>query len=908
MVCSILSVSLYAFAGMALTAGAQTTAPNEWTWVGGNNYVNNPSAAPGVYGTLGTPAAGNIPGARDSAATWTDSSGNFWLFGGKGTDAKGNFGYLNDLWEFQPSTQEWTWIGGSSTLPASCAGSTTVACGQPGVYGTLGSAAAANVPGGRNAASYWTDSSGNFWLFGGGGFDAEQNPGGLNDLWEFNPTTKEWAWMGGSSTLPASCAGSTTTVCGQPGVYGTLGSAAAANIPSSRICAANWIDKTRKLWMYGGQGLDGQGNFGQLDDLWEFDPTIQQWTWMGGSSTLPAACATSANNGLCGWPAVYGTLGVPATGISPGSRVAAAGWTDRNGNFWLFGGIGSVFWEERDFSEIDQYDLWEFNPSTQQWAWMSGNSTSICGESSSEDWCGQDGIFGTQGTPAMANIPPSLDTAMPWTDTTGNLWLFGGSQSSTTNGYGFLCNDLWVFEPAANEWAWMNGVAPSPVLTCNQAQGSYGVLGTPAAENVPSGRIGAATWTDSSGNLWLFGGYGLYTNILSGGDLNDLWIYEPAAPAPEPSFEIIASPNPINIGAMGAGTTMVSVLVAGGFNSPVTLTATPATCNGVTCITGSFSPATITGAGSSTLTISFTGAAVLMAGPIPLTITATGGGISQSIQVIVDVTIVGQISAPTFSVPAGTYTTPQTVSITDTSILLNHEGGVGEFIYYSLDGTTPTASSAVYVNPITVSSTATLKAIAMDVFFNQSAVSSATYTIVTGSFSITGTAVSVAPGATTGNTSTITLTPSGGFTGVVSLSCAITPTAASDPATCSMPASATISSSGAQTVTLTVNTTPATVALNRNRRFFRPLAGGTALACILLVGIPARRRRWWSILAMLALLFAVVGGALGCGGGSNGGAGGGGGNPGTTPGTYVITVTGTSGAITQTGTVSLVVQ
>jgi N-acetylneuraminic acid mutarotase len=905
MLWSILFVFLNAFAGMALTAGAQTTAPNEWTWVGGNNYVNNPNAAPGVYGTLGTPAASNIPGARDSAATWTDSSGNFWLFGGEGADAKGNFGWLNDLWEFQPSTQQWTWIGGSSTVPASCAGSTTVPCGQPGVYGTLGSAAAANVPGGRSTASYWTDSRGNFWLFGGGGFDADQNPGGLNDLWEFNPTTKQWTWMAGSSTMPASCAGSTTGACGQPGIYGTLGSAAAANIPGSRISATNWTDKTGKLWIYGGQGLDGQGNFGQLDDLWEFDPTTQQWTWMGGSSALPAACATSAINYHCGWPADYGTLGVSAPGISPGSRVAAAGWTDRNGNFWLFGGIGSVFWETYDFSWIDQYDLWEYNPSTQQWAWMSGNSTLICGGNSLQAPCGQNGIYGTEGTPAISNIPTSVDGAMTWIDPTGNLWLFGGSQSYTTDGSGGLCNDLWVFEPAANEWAWMDGVAPYLGSPCSQAAGSYGVLGTSDAANTPSGRTGAASWTDSSGNLWLFGGSGLYINILSGGDLNDLWVYQPVAPAPEPSFEIIASPNPVNIGAMGAGaptvttgTTTVKILVAGGFDSPVTLTATSVECNEVTCITGSFSPATVTGAGSSTLTISVTGSAVSVARLIDLPITATGGGITQYILVSVNVTTPG-IPAPIFSVPSGSYSTPQTVSITDKN---NH---FIQFVYYTLDGTTPTVNSPVYVNPITVASTTTLKAFQMDVFLDQSAVSSATYTIVPGSFSITGTAVSVAPGATTGNTSTITLTPSGGFNGLISLSCAITPRAASDPATCSMPASATISSSATQTVTLTVNTTPATSALNRKRRFFRPLAGGTALACILLVGIPARRRRRWSILAMLVLLFAVVGGALGCGGGGNGG---GGGNPGTTPGTYVITVTGTSGPITQTGTVSLTVQ
>jgi hypothetical protein len=106
-----------------------------------------------------------------------------------------------------------------------------------------------------------------------------------------------------------------------------------------------------------------------------------------------------------------------------------------------------------------------------------------------------------------------------------------------------------------------------------------------------------------------------------------------------------------------------------------------------------------------------------------------------------------------------------------------------------------------------------------------------------------------------------------------------------------------------------VNTTAASSALNEAGRSFQPFVGGTTLACIVLIGIPARRRRWWSTLGVLVLLFYIVGGALGCGGGAprGGGGGGGGGNTGTTPGSYVITVTGTSGAITKTGTVSLAV-
>jgi hypothetical protein len=41
------------------------------------------------------------PGGK--AVAWTDSSGNFWLFGGDGYDSAAvSDGLLNDLWRYQP--------------------------------------------------------------------------------------------------------------------------------------------------------------------------------------------------------------------------------------------------------------------------------------------------------------------------------------------------------------------------------------------------------------------------------------------------------------------------------------------------------------------------------------------------------------------------------------------------------------------------------------------------------------------------------------------------------------------------------------------------------------------------------------------------------------------------------------
>jgi hypothetical protein len=178
--------------------------------------------------------------------------------------------------------------------------------------------------------------------------------------------------------------------------------------------------------------------------------------------------------------------------------------------------------------------------------------------------------------------------------------------------------------------------------------------------------------------------------------------------------------------------------------------------------------------------------------------------------------------------------------------------------------------------------------------------------------------IAVSPGATTGTGSTISVTGSGGFAGAVALTCAVSPAAASDPATCSLsPASVTISGATAQTSALTVVTTAASSAA-----LVRPKAGGVpwyaaagaALACVLFFGIPVRRRSWQTLLGMLILLASVSAFVVGCGGnrgsGGTGGSGGGGStpaNPGTTAGPYKVTVTGTSGSIVETVTVTVTV-
>ena len=139
---------------------------NEWTWINGGNTIENN----GVYGTQGIAAVNNKPGARDAGVSWKDKSGNLWLFGGIGFSESGPYGYVNDLWKYDLSLKQWTWVNGDKTA------------GSYGVYGTQGTPSVNNKPGARAAAVSWTDKVGNFWLLGGDGFAASGSLNELNDL------------------------------------------------------------------------------------------------------------------------------------------------------------------------------------------------------------------------------------------------------------------------------------------------------------------------------------------------------------------------------------------------------------------------------------------------------------------------------------------------------------------------------------------------------------------------------------------------------------------------------------------------------------------------------------------------------------------------------------------------------
>jgi len=461
--------------------------PRAWTWASGSSMT----AAAGVYGGV-TPATvtaspNNVPGARRSAVSWTDSLGNLWLFGGFGFDGAANgFGLFNDLWKYNPNSLLWTWVSGSSIS------------GAPNIYGGATPASVtpspSNTPGARSSAISWIDSTDRLWLFGG---QQDEGAGPRNDLWRFDPITALWTWVSGANTSNAFGAyGGTTpeTAVASPN-----------NVPGARTLAVSWTDAAGNLWLFGGFGFGASGVNANLNDLWRYSPSTNLWTWVNGSS------ATNA-------PGIYGgttpATVVPSPSNAPGARRSSISWMDTFGNLWLFGGSGVD--ANGTFGELN--DLWRYTPSTNRWTWISGSNTT-----------GARGIYGgatpSTATPSSSNTPGARSRGVSWTRSirvvTGTgaslraeLWLFGGLGTDSANAVGNL-NDLWKFNTSTNLWTWVSG------SNLRNDPGSYGSKGNPATTNVPGARTEGVAWRDPAGDLWIFGGLG------SSSYLNELWKFTP---------------------------------------------------------------------------------------------------------------------------------------------------------------------------------------------------------------------------------------------------------------------------------------------------------------------------------------------------------------------------------------------
>lgn len=267
-----------------------------------------------------------------------------------------------------------------------------------------------------------------------------------------------WTWVKGPNTTN-----------GNP-VFGNQGVEAALNNPPPVQEAAIWTDTSGNFWMYAGQ--DSGVNWG---DLWKFNPVSNNWAWVKGS-------------GLTYPDAVFGTMGIPSINNIPSSRGnGVCTWVDHHGDLWLYGGLAL-----QGLSS----DMWRYNIASNTWTWMQGDTNVWAYES-----------YGALNVEAVGNTPGARERSACWTDSAGNLCLYGGF-----DGFG-LVNDFWRYNINTNLWAWIGGDSlynENPV---------YGTKGVASITNTPGGQAAGMSWMDARGDIWLFEGEGR---------ANGMWKYQPS--------------------------------------------------------------------------------------------------------------------------------------------------------------------------------------------------------------------------------------------------------------------------------------------------------------------------------------------------------------------------------------------
>ncbi|XP_046558060.1 uncharacterized protein LOC124267190 [Haliotis rubra] len=257
--------------------------------------------------------------------------------------------------------------------------------------------------------------------------------------------------------------------------------------------------------------------------------TCQEWNWIKGDNSIGTL---SSSNG-------------------PGARSGSSVWTDEDGITWLFGGKG--------FSDIDEgkpkllNDLWTFNNQDRRWNLVHSGTVSeaasdnvapsprqqaaacgftkismvVFGGLDEEDsGIGDTWVYNMQKRkwlplPEISNFTSKTDnTSLEMPSARGDMaswcmldrmYVFGGMDKSNQ-----IFNDLWKFSLKDLEWSEV--IHPNKPANPNTDSDHY-----------PMGRNGPTTWKGKDGNLFMFGGNILGTNVrsrhLNMGYTSDMWRY-----------------------------------------------------------------------------------------------------------------------------------------------------------------------------------------------------------------------------------------------------------------------------------------------------------------------------------------------------------------------------------------------
>jgi gliding motility-associated-like protein len=432
---TFLSIVLLFFVYIKMDAQSGT-----WTWKHGNQGTG----LNGNYGVKGMPADSNLPVGRYQCAYWLDAQGNFWMFGGV-TFQTNSVSVQNDLWKFNPITNQWTWINGPK-----------LETDKDGEFGIKGVPSALNYPSARGyGLNCWADTAGQLWLYGGFGRDRFGDLKNLNDLWRYTIATNQWTWISGNDTG------------GQPPVIGTPLVFADSVTPGSlQEIKSSWVDNNNHFYIFGGKSNFFSG-YETSNSMWEYNPNINQWRWRKGNDAV----------NLTGR---YGQKGIEDTANYPPARCSYTKWQDPFGNFYIFGG-------GRFLNNINLNDTWRYNTTTNAWTWINGPDT-----------VNQPGVYGPFCILDSTLYPhPRIENQASQNNVCQTaFWNFGGFNLTEQKCY----NDVWLFSSLQQKWVNMHGSDTTGAI------GNYGIKGVANTINEIPGKCGVAIWSDKNNKLWVFGG------------------------------------------------------------------------------------------------------------------------------------------------------------------------------------------------------------------------------------------------------------------------------------------------------------------------------------------------------------------------------------------------------------------
>eukprot|EP01119_Soliformovum_irregulare_P019749 TRINITY_DN631_c1_g1_i1.p1 TRINITY_DN631_c1_g1~~TRINITY_DN631_c1_g1_i1.p1 ORF type:complete len:962 (+),score=186.76 TRINITY_DN631_c1_g1_i1:414-2888(+) len=181
-----------------------------------------------------------------------------------------------------------------------------------------------------------------------------------------------------------------------------------------------------KVFIYGGQYKDtnvrdGEHLYTNLDDLWSYEPQINRWTLISGDNSGSHAMTLSY----------------------PGSRSGSSFASDSFGRLYIFGGTVSI--EDEPSGSMDSArplnDLWSYDITLGSWTNLFVGSPTSVGS-----------FYGLKGTESPQNYPGTRLGSTMWVYQ-GYVYLFAGTSETTYQ----PLSDLWRFNVANGQWAWVSG-------------------------------------------------------------------------------------------------------------------------------------------------------------------------------------------------------------------------------------------------------------------------------------------------------------------------------------------------------------------------------------------------------------------------------------------------------------------